>query len=627
MAPQEVAGLQALAMAHGGKLTINPDTGLPEAGFLSKILPTLIGAGLSFIPGVGPLLAAGIVGGGTTLATGSLKKGLMAGFGAYGGAGLANGLLSAGAAGAGAAGAGASAGTATQAAMSGLGTGPAGALLNPTLASTAGNSAVTLGAAPANALSSFGAAPVGGGLTSFGASPIAAATPIPAAAPTFSSQASQAFRGLESLGTEAGREAFMGKAASKGVEATGVGGTKGLLQYGMAGLSPMMFQDPEKVAKKEEKPYEYTFDYGRVADPNEGYTGAETGQRTYFKPRFVRTAADGGLMDTGPVQAMSDRNDAQMMMANNGQMFADGGITGSGNLNLNIPLDLGGGQGGSGGSGGASYPFANSGATSQSGFGGQNNASGGGQLAPPAFAVMPRSNPYGGDMQAGYAGTAANGFQTPLGGAAPLADPMLVGQKKPGSTFLAGMGGNPYYAPSNGFDAPSNGFEPIFENSNPRALSGGLGAALRQAIGRMSPESYRQMGALTGYGPNGFNHGGGRSANPTASMFANGGFTSMAQGGSSHLGDYSDGGRLLKGPGDGVSDSIPATIADKRPARLADGEFVVPARIVSELGNGSTEAGARKLYAMMDRVQKARKKSIGKDRVAVNSLTEKMLPA
>jgi hypothetical protein len=109
-------------------------------------------------------------------------------------------------------------------------------------------------------------------------------------------------------------------------------------------------------------------------------------------------------------------------------------------------------------------------------------------------------------------------------------------------------------------------------------------------------------------------------------MMVNGG-QMFARGGISHLGDYSDGGRLLKGPGDGVSDSIPATIANKRPARLADGEFVVPARIVSELGNGSTEAGARKLYAMMDRVQKARKKSIGKNRVAVNSRAEKLLPA
>jgi hypothetical protein len=93
------------------------------------------------------------------------------------------------------------------------------------------------------------------------------------------------------------------------------------------------------------------------------------------------------------------------------------------------------------------------------------------------------------------------------------------------------------------------------------------------------------------------------------------------------LGGYSDGGRLLKGPGDGVSDSIPAVIGNKQPARLADGEFVVPARIVSELGNGSTEAGARKLYAMMERIQKGRKKSVGKGKVAVNSKSDKHLPA
>jgi hypothetical protein len=101
----------------------------------------------------------------------------------------------------------------------------------------------------------------------------------------------------------------------------------------------------------------------------------------------------------------------------------------------------------------------------------------------------------------------------------------------------------------------------------------------------------------------------------------------FAKGGEANLGDYSDGGRLLKGPGDGVSDSIPAVIGKRQPARLADGEFVVPARIVSELGNGSTEAGARKLYAMMDRVQKGRRKSVGKGKVAVNSKADKHLPA
>jgi hypothetical protein len=99
-----------------------------------------------------------------------------------------------------------------------------------------------------------------------------------------------------------------------------------------------------------------------------------------------------------------------------------------------------------------------------------------------------------------------------------------------------------------------------------------------------------------------------------------------AGGGIYDLGGYSDGGRLLKGPGDGVSDDIPAQIGNKQPARLADGEFVVPARIVSELGNGSTDAGAKRLYAMMERVQSGRKKSIGKDKVAVDSKARKHLP-
>ena len=111
--------------------------------------------------------------------------------------------------------------------------------------------------------------------------------------------------------------------------------------------------------------------------------------------------------------------------------------------------------------------------------------------------------------------------------------------------------------------------------------------------------------------------------------FAMGGMPMYAVGGGlGSLGSYSDGGRLLRGPGDGVSDSIPATIgAKQQPARLADGEFVIPARIVSELGNGSTEAGAKKLYAMMDRVQRARGKTTGKNKVAANSRADKHLPA
>ena len=92
-----------------------------------------------------------------------------------------------------------------------------------------------------------------------------------------------------------------------------------------------------------------------------------------------------------------------------------------------------------------------------------------------------------------------------------------------------------------------------------------------------------------------------------------GGTMEAAQGGimqarDSSLGGYAAGGnpRLLKGPGDGMSDNIPAMIGRRQPARLADGEFVIPADVVSHLGNGSTEAGAKRLHEMMNNVRRAR---------------------
>jgi hypothetical protein len=111
--------------------------------------------------------------------------------------------------------------------------------------------------------------------------------------------------------------------------------------------------------------------------------------------------------------------------------------------------------------------------------------------------------------------------------------------------------------------------------------------------------------------------------NQAETLLANGG-QMFANGGISSLGSYSDGGRMLKGPGDGMSDSIPASIANRRPARLADGEFVVPADVVSHLGNGSTDAGARQLYSMMDKVRKAR---TGTKRQGRQIQPQRMMPA
>ena len=165
MTPDEVNSLQGLAMAHGGSLTINPQTGLPEAGWLGKLLPTILGAALA-ATGVGAPLAAGIVGAGQFARTGSLKKGLMAGLGAFGGAGLA------GAAGVGGSLLGGNAGglLGSNAGMFGANMG-AGAIAPTALTGAAAAPASTLASsvAPSAPLSLAGAQAVPGAIVSSGA--------------------------------------------------------------------------------------------------------------------------------------------------------------------------------------------------------------------------------------------------------------------------------------------------------------------------------------------------------------------------------------------------------------------------------------------------------------------------
>ena len=698
MAPQEVAGLQALAKAHGGSLTTNPDTGLPEAGFLSNLLPTVIGAGLSIASGgtLTPLMAGMMTGAGYGIASGSLKKGLMAGFGAYGGAGLAGGLMGAGAAGA--AGAAAPAGAAAsemaatnaalqQNALTGLGV-PSNAAAGTGSMSFAPNmSTDVLGAtrlAGPMSVPVTAGAPSAAQLTA-GVPQVATATPVPTAATSIGDRFSQAGRGLQSLLTDEGRTAFMGNEASKGVAATGIGGTKGLMRYGMAAAAPMlMAQDQKEEKRPDNKPYEYGFSYNRVENPNAGYTGPYTGERTYFNPTFTRKAADGGLMDTGPVQSMSDQNQAEMLMINRGQRFDAGGAVGRVEDNPYYTMT---------GQSGDAFRYL-------MGQGGRPTAPAAPQVSAPTTSTASSSTPgavtgetlKGVDAEYVYEFDPATGLYTPVVKAKKEAAPAkaeqssggdsantgltkeqaqvfdfmntpagaqykeafgaannsLIGSLMPGS-FITGAIKGEFTNPFTAFREAQN----VFSAAGQAARADRIGNLPTGYEGVGGPGTYSSPsggypGGVTGYqtGENGLPSELGGSAAPgsdatsstpdsspstdsggySGETYAYGGLAALARGGQSHLGDYSDGGRLLRGPGDGVSDSIPASIGNKRPARLADGEFVVPARIVSELGNGSTEAGARKLYAMMDRVQKARKKSIGKNRVAVNSRADKLLP-
>lgn len=270
MAPQEVAGLQALAKAHGGSLTINPDTGLPEAGFLSNLLPTLIGAGLSIASGgtLTPLMAAGITGAGYGVATGSLKKGLLAGLGAYGGAGLAGSVVGAGT------------GAAQQAAMAGVdsfaGTGVGSAQgIN---AMDALSDAATQGLSP----SAVAATPSYNVMTGgFGTDPGLGLIPTPPAAapvpPTLAAQAiptttqapaltQQGLLNEAAARVTPGTELFKQAGGSyMDTAKTGISAimdkpellfNKENMKYGLASAAPLLFQEPEKKVRKEEKPYE-----------------------------------------------------------------------------------------------------------------------------------------------------------------------------------------------------------------------------------------------------------------------------------------------------------------------------------------------------------------------------------
>jgi len=147
------------------------------------------------------------------------------------------------------------------------------------------------------------------------------------------------------------------------------------------------------------------------------------------------------------------------------------------------------------------------------------------------------------------------------------------------------------------------------ENGNPMSQ-----AALEASAFNWNPAAWQapEDAAAYGYG----------QLNPTYA--AHGGLMSLARGGIATLGGYSDGGRLLKGPGDGMSDHIPAMIGAKQPARLADGEFVIPADVVSHLGNGSTEAGANVLYKMMSKVRRAR---TGKSKQGKQINPKKFIPS
>jgi len=273
MTPKEVGGLQALAMAHGGSLTINPQTGLPEAGFLSSILPMVAGAALTIGSGgaINPYMSAAIVGGITGLSSKSLSKGLMAGLGAFGGAGLGTALSAAGAGAAGAT--------------------TAGQAITPQLAQTA---AITPQAAMSAAPGSLQSALPGLGVSTAGSAAAPAAMSTAPVAPSFSSLG----QGVQNLFTKPGTfDQVIGTAATKTAPATGLGGGLGAIKtVGMAAapiLAGGMEEEPSGMPTQTQyiRPFKYKARPSAEEDENfryrTGERGESTGEQRYFGSEFT----------------------------------------------------------------------------------------------------------------------------------------------------------------------------------------------------------------------------------------------------------------------------------------------------------------------------------------------------
>ena len=283
MSPSEVKGLQALAMAQGGSLTINPTTGLPEAFKLKQFLPMIIGAALTPLTGglINPMTAGLLVGGIETARTGNLQKGIMAGLGAYGGAGLSAGLAGA-----------ASASPAATAANLGV----------PGAATGAGSQSAMLAAQNA-----------GFGQAGLEATRQAAAGAIGANVPSAASSALAAQgQGLQALTTAAGREGF--KAAIP--KYAGTAAT-------VAGLNAMNEQPKlAEPGKAHQRPYEFAWNKQEDAF-NPSPTPGDTSERRYFNPTFtplpIFQAAGGGQVN--PMDEMTEDGG-----------YAEGGQTGLGAL-------------------------------------------------------------------------------------------------------------------------------------------------------------------------------------------------------------------------------------------------------------------------------------------------------
>lgn len=497
MQPQEVAGLQALANSQGTSLTINPQTGLPEAfnlgGFFRSLAPTLAGIGVGMIPGmqgIGYGIAAGALTGAALNKNDPLMGAVLGGMGGYGGSNLA--------ASAGNFGKQAAVGTAGTPGIPEVaqGAGVTDVFTNPGLMTTSPST---------GAYGADGMVTGGGGLNVIPQT--ADMTALITPPETFSGNLSQAYSNVSAnpMGFVKDNPFALGAPLA------------------MAGLEGMQ---PEAIGQELNDQYD---PYARL-NLGGGSSRGESGLRLLASGGPI-SFAEGGSMQGGGTGAMQ----------------------GAGSFNVNA------------------------------------SEGGGGSRQLGLFADQARINEVRAEIDAAQkqAQQAQQGNRFGMG-----------------STI--GMGGTQN---SNGgqygFDGGRGGFD-LMQAVKRNQLSdldntygGSLNLGDRKSI-KLANGGTIQTGGLQDL----YNTRDDNMTGPALSRdgYGVGRLNSMTAGG---MAGYKKGG-YLDGPGDGMSDSIPATIEGKQPARLADGEFVIPADVVSHLGNGSTKAGSKRLYAMLDKIRHAR---------------------
>ena len=514
MSPREVGGLQSLARLNGKSLTVNPQTGMPEAFSLESFLPTIAGAALT--PVLGPA-APFVVGGLYGLASGSLEKGLLAGLGAYGGASMA----------------GSFANLAEPALNATASTATVGA---PEVMSGVGGSGITANAPQISSVADL--ANLGGAT-----GPLTTASPIPESVYSAGQAASAPLTSQISAAPISESVYSAGKAASAPLTtAESLGGVtytppksyaekvfegmgkafdspSSLMKFAgenkmniASSLAPNLSpEEPDEVKKRTQMIRPYTYEVDNTSGAPISPTGVES---VRYSGRFIEeepyAAAQGGLMsyaEGGPISATPAEARVYSQIA-------------SVQRAAGIPaLDMG-----------------------------EIEITESGRLSPYTYRPLP-------------------------------------------STAEKDYG---IYRPQEE-DSPS--YRELQEkNEEEFKRGGGVGkGSVRKPISRFDP--YYEFGT--------------DMTKIAEEQFARGGISDL-------------GPRFLSGDGDGMSDDIPAVIGGRQPARLADGEFVIPADVVSHLGNGSSKAGAKKLHQMMDRVRHSR---TGKKKQAPAVKAEKHMPA